>query len=134
LVLAYRLGGETTWSVTDKVCAGIGGLAILAGLVAAFAKLEEAPHITIGGCCIAYLVGVWPTILSAWKDPEAEPWHAWLLWLVGSFFYLYVELGKGDLGSTAIMVTVIAEEMTVFAVIVYRSSKLEGGHVGLVAA
>jgi len=128
LFLAYRLGGKSEWSDTDKVCASIGGLAILAGLAAAFAKPEVAHYITIGGCSSAYLVGVWPTLRSVWKDPKAEPWHVWLLWLVGSFFYLYVELGKGEFGSTVIMVTVVLEEAAVLIVIAYKSLRLRVVH------
>ena len=52
----------------------------------------------------------------------------WLLWLVGSFFYLYVELGKGEFGSTVIMVTVVLEEAAVLMVIAYKSLRLRVVH------
>ena len=134
LFLAYRLDGESEWSTTDKVCAGIGILAITAGCAAAFAKLEVAPRITIGGLSVAYLVGIWPTIRSVLKDPKAEPLTAWLLWLVGSFFYLYVEMGKGEAGSMLIVATVIFEETIVFAVILYGTLRLKVFHAPLFAA
>jgi hypothetical protein len=117
---AYQLGGESQWSTTDKVCASLGSLAILAGLIAALAGLKVAHHITIGGLCFAYLVGVWPTALSVWKDPRSEPLVAWSLWLFGSIFYLYVEMKVGNADSMAVVITVVLEEVTVPAIIVFR--------------
>lgn len=71
LALKY---GEPGWTLLDKLCMGAAAVSIP---FCVFGSPETATVI----CCLAMVIGAFPTFASAWQDPSKEDKLAWtLMW------------------------------------------------------
>jgi hypothetical protein len=75
------LYGDPKWEKEDKWCllgAGIG-----------FVLMQVSPEVSIVAVCIVALLGSIPTLMSAWKYPDAEDVTAWVIFFTSCVIELF---------------------------------------------
>ena len=111
---AFWLNTNSRWSLLEGVCTTFAALAALHGF------LLKDPDSIVLGCIIANTIGIIPTALSCWKNPHGEPPSAWLLWLIGSILFIYLEKMNGMTDSLTSAGAFAFEEFVIFVVLRWR--------------
>jgi len=80
LVLCFKKGTHTPFTVLEKACLFLSGLGII--LWATSGSPQLAMITGVSASCIGGI----PTLMKAWARPETEPMNGWFLMIIGTLF------------------------------------------------